>query len=297
MDKTEVTNAAWIEFLWSIRLDSGQAYYQTMLPDSIVGLVGKAFVLIDSIARSSDQPNANELQQKLEIRYGHKIFDEIVVLPIVGISYEQARAFCTWRTRVTRLHANQVNLTFRLPTEDEWLLAASTGLDTSVYAFGYKSYYIKPTLYDNAEYYWKQIRDTTKLTHRQFNTIFQDYRKYGQEPFFNCTKLFLKFFSYGSRHLESAYDKTNRPPKLSSYSVFSENKVEVTSFNFANAVANDLGLSHMIGNAAEMTLTKGIARGGSFAHSLANCKISQRYYYYTTTNWLGFRCVAELKPR
>jgi hypothetical protein len=55
--------------------------------------------------------------------------------------------------------------------------------------------------------------------------------------------------------------------------------------------ANDYGVSGTIGNVAEMIDKEGLAKGGSWAHSLASCKISKWQHYKKPTAWLGFRCV------
>ncbi|NOT52494.1 MAG: SUMF1/EgtB/PvdO family nonheme iron enzyme [Chitinophagaceae bacterium] len=49
---------------------------------------------------------------------------------------------------------------------------------------------------------------------------------------------------------------------------------------------------NMIGNVAEMVSEKGIAKGGSFDHTLEECKIINDQYYTKPERWLGFRCVA-----
>ena len=55
--------------------------------------------------------------------------------PVVGITYDQAKAYCLWRTQMykaaipkqSRKSKNFVQVEFRLPTEEEWMLAASKG--------------------------------------------------------------------------------------------------------------------------------------------------------------------------
>ncbi len=54
-----------------------------------------------------------------------------------------------------------------------------------------------------------------------------------------------------------------------------------------------LGTYNLIGNAAEMLIFMGKAKGGSWEHSLEEAKISERLSYKRPTKWLGFRCVAE----
>ncbi|PIY12828.1 MAG: hypothetical protein COZ18_01160 [Flexibacter sp. CG_4_10_14_3_um_filter_32_15] len=50
-------------------------------------------------------------------------------------------------------------------------------------------------------------------------------------------------------------------------------------------------------NVAEMTSEKGIAKGGSFAHTLEECAADRVQIYDSPQAWLGFRCVAEVVVR
>ncbi len=51
---------------------------------------------------------------------------------------------------------------------------------------------------------------------------------------------------------------------------------------------------HLIGNVAEMISTKGIAKGGSYIHSLDQSYYTNRIAYHKPTYWLGFRCICEI---
>lgn len=55
---------------------------------------------------------------------------------------------------------------------------------------------------------------------------------------------------------------------------------------------NKYGVYNIIGNVAELTSTIGIAKGGSFKHSLDESNYLQQQFYSKPEKWLGFRCVA-----
>ncbi len=58
---------------------------------------------------------------------------------------------------------------------------------------------------------------------------------------------------------------------------------------------NTYNLHNTIGNVAEMVQEEGIAKGGSWYHSLEESAIKERQIYTKPTAWLGFRCVATVK--
>ena len=62
-----------------------------------------------------------------------------------------------------------------------------------------------------------------------------------------------------------------------------------------NWLPNALGIYNMIGNASEMTATKGVAKGGSYRHTLAESSIIDRQRYEQPEALLGFRCIAVVR--
>ena len=72
LDEEVVKNIHWKEFLYFIKKDSAESYYQSMLPDTSKILNGKNYF------------NSYEFRLK----------------PLTGISYFQAQEYCKWRSAV-----------------------------------------------------------------------------------------------------------------------------------------------------------------------------------------------------
>ncbi len=57
------------------------------------------------------------------------------------------------------------------------------------------------------------------------------------------------------------------------------------------------GLYNLRGNAAEMTSVPGVAKGGSYVHPAKAALPGSEQRYTLPQPWLGFRCIARVRPR
>ncbi|AHM62171.1 hypothetical protein D770_19600 [Flammeovirgaceae bacterium 311] len=260
IDKTEVANVHWREFLFYVERDSGKAYHRTMLPDTSVWF-----------QRNLSQPQTTSIE--LTTKYLRE--KEYQLFPVVGISYEQAQAYARWRSVVVSQIMNQpeqlaklgipgkqVVVQYRLPTEEEWVAAAAGKLKLDKYPYGQKKYLKKGGNSLNPEQAYKQL-DEPRPSFSRFKKDIVGARI----PQFQVVA-------------ELPYDFYLAPefPKAVS-----------------DGPSNKAGMVHMIGNVAEMTATPGIAKGGSFMHKLEDSAITEKQAYENAAPWLGVRYVATIR--
>jgi gliding motility-associated lipoprotein GldK len=108
------------------RKDFVRKYNVNVYPDTLVWI--RDFVKEDG--GSYNEPQALTY-------FSHPSFDEY---PVVGVSWDQANAFCNWRSKIFNgfRYKNELyqQLEFRLPTEFEWEYAAKGGRNIATYPWG-----------------------------------------------------------------------------------------------------------------------------------------------------------------
>lgn len=131
MDRTEITNLDWREYVYWLTLKYNRDYPEIIdkaLPDTLVWL----------------NPLAYGEPYRMAY-YRHPAYSEY---PVVGVTYRQVMDYCKWRSeRVEEVIAGGdkqwknfagKKVTYRLPSPEEWTFAAAAGLDTTIYPFGYE---------------------------------------------------------------------------------------------------------------------------------------------------------------
>jgi formylglycine-generating enzyme required for sulfatase activity len=249
LDETEITNLNWMEFLYHMKRDSSRAVFYSMLPD------------IAQVPRQDYFENPF-------FRY----------YPVVGITYEQAEAYCLWRTHVVnemlRSHMaakgmippKKFVLEFRLPTEKEWETYAACGIDIIKHPHGVKFVESKIRVNPKAANYLKLKNELSQSTRQIRNDIKEFNKKKERIVMFNV-------------------DRDNAPYFL----------INMTPFYVFDLPINNYGLYNMIGNAAELIKEKGIIKGGSYQDNLDDCAIDRKGEYTGASPTVGFRTVCEIK--
>lgn len=252
-DNTERTNLDWREYLtWIENKGAGKESkaYKSALPDTTVWLTEVSY----------GEPFK-------ETYFSHPAYDNY---PVVGISHKQAIAYCAWRTdRVKEMcKTNGIdvpNFKYRLPTNLEWELIATTGRNDHEKKI---QKFIKKGNFDRLIYnmiYPEQPYETVHISPNKHTTKSDDYLVH---------KLTMQ--------------------KEDGTKVRLDNPESRNISHSRSFVPNGYGIYNLIGNVSEMIAEKGVAKGGSFIDQYEEGIVSKKYAYDAPQKWLGFRCVAEI---
>lgn len=180
--------------------------------------------------------------------------------PVVGVTWEQANAFCHWRTHLlassSKVRAND----YRLPTEAEWEYAARGGRKMAMYPWGNK-----------------YARDAQGC----FKANFKPYRG-----------------SYANDEGSKTMAVAKYPPNDFGLYDMAGNVAEWTSSaysNSANVYVHDMNpdFTYMARRSDPDVLKRKVVKGGSWKDIsyYLQCGVRTYEYQYESRSYIGFRCV------
>ncbi|RPD44957.1 hypothetical protein DNI29_19880 [Hymenobacter sediminis] len=265
MDETEVANIHWLEYLRFLQRDSTLAHYRTQLPDSTGW---KPLVAPGQTSQSYFRAP------------GYYFY------PATNISYEQAQAYCRWRSAVVNsvyfqeaafrkqhpeLRDYTVTVEYHLPTEEEWQLGAAGGVGPGARPF--------------------EVVQTQPIRKPKGQKLA------GAEDLTACLEALQLPHPATEIAYELPFNLQENYYLAASNHVFycAPAKEKFPLQSITAGPANTFGLQNVIGNVAEMTATRGVAKGGSFKTSVQGLTLATRQAYQEPQTWLGFRCVASVR--
>jgi formylglycine-generating enzyme required for sulfatase activity len=193
--------------------------------------------------------------------FWHPAFDDY---PVVGVAWEQAKAFCHWRTKLHNdflsSHNEETLHDYRLPTEVEWEYAARGDRQLSIYPWG--GYY-------------------TREQNGDFRANFKPLRGNYLEDGGMAT---LKVGSYDANDF-GLYDMAGNVAEWTS-SAYDE-----SAYMYINDFNPDFEYNAKPDDAPAMK--RKVVRGGSFKDISTFLQVSTRSFEYqdTAKSYIGFRCV------
>jgi formylglycine-generating enzyme required for sulfatase activity len=275
IDQTEIANIHWLEFLFYIEKDSSSDLYQRMISYSAnEDFIFRSYLNWEQIEDSGAFINNSysidsSFSQRNALKEHYHRYPGFRYFPVVGITYEQALMFCKWRSRIVSDVVNdglekkgsneRVYYNFRLPSEEEWELAAYGFLDPDKFPYGLTREYVP---YDKM--LRKDVVNNKVCPACNFDSLVRPAFVSDYNLPFTCSG--NRFYRNGFNFLGYIYD--NSP--------------------------NRIDLYNMIGNVAEMTSEPGLAKGGSWTHAPDVCTIKNKFHYECPNEWIGFRCICDV---
>lgn len=177
--------------------------------------------------------------------------------PVLNISHEAALLYCEWLAeQVAKENDTEYQISFRLPTREEWIRAARGNHPNGTYAWG------SPYLKDGDGYYLCN-----------FKRLSSEHIRYNIET--------------------DTYEIVPPSPRYSEE--IAAGKWYVSTDAVDSYTYNDFGLHNMCGNVAEMITEEGKAVGGSWNDTGYDVRVESMQDYEEASPYVGFRPVMVMK--
>lgn len=270
LDETEISNINYLEFLLCIK-DSSASFREAMKIDTLAWRV----LYYNDIY-------IDHYLQAPKFRF----------YPVVGVSHQQAIAFCKWRTDATNgtfknsktykkiREKYDIEFLFRLPTLEEWNYALAADWVGNTYGIDTISTRKLPS--NKTIKYVQEILEKEKNVQFSCKQIKSDITKFYQaNPYYKRVNYHLTKVPY--------FDKEHIKFDTSSYL-----PLPVQTYKYSS---HGRGFYNLVGNVAEIVTSRDsvFVIGGSFLHTLDELKPPNKGVYTKPEAYIGFRCVAEMK--
>jgi len=181
--------------------------------------------------------------------------------PALCMSYEAAIAYCNW---LTELYNNDPErkfkkVSFMLPTEQEWELGAMGNRKNIIYPWGTNS-----------------VRNTSDK--KWLGAFMANYRRIGDAVIVS--------------------DKEGKPvlrPMDSEVESDGLRDDAILTADVRSFWPNSIGIYNQSGNAAEMTIQKGLTKGGSWNSYGGEITIAYKLFFYQPSPEVGFRVFMKIE--
>ncbi|TRX51616.1 SUMF1/EgtB/PvdOfamily nonheme iron enzyme [Fulvivirga sp. M361] len=245
IDQTEITNVHWLEYLQDLKRSSGQASYESALPDTTIW----------------EQVYDGDLAMAFSKSYLRSLgFQNF---PVVGITYDQAKAYCDWRSKIVNRKMTDLKVRYRLPTPSEWHRVAQRSLSFQL-----------PDGHD----------DLDKMKFPRSNLV-EIKELSGSE--LSISQLKRSIIDFYKRNIVLLFENldTTEDYEFKPYLGIGQGPRKSLSSG---------GVSDLRGNVSEMTAEKGIAMGGNWSSTYERSSAYIRFEYTKPSVVLGFRCACDI---
>jgi formylglycine-generating enzyme required for sulfatase activity len=189
----------------------------------------------------------------VELYYRHPAYQSY---PLVNVSYEGAILYCNWLTLIYNSDSKRKfkKVIFRLPSKDEWEIAARGGLIGSDYPWG-------------------------------------GYSLIGKSGAYRCNYMCIGDEAISYDTISKTCIVKNVGSSGMGWKM--NDRAEITA-PVTYYCPNDFGLFNISGNVSEMINEKGIAKGGSWISPGYDVRIESEEFYSHSSNHIGFRVFMEV---